>query len=415
MPDGSGRILSAARLRDPMIRAVVALGITEIISWGTTFYLLGSVGEQIARETGWGRTLAFAGMTVGLIAAGVASPTIGRLTDERGARIILTAGSLLAAAGLCAVALAPEPWTYLAGWVVLGLAMRMTLYDASFAAMVQVAPNRGRLAISYLTLFGGFASTVFWPIGYWLAAEYGWRVTLFVFAALHIAVCVPLNWWGLTPRDDDVRGAALPAPPAKHAVDDGPPLAGRERKIAFVLFTVMISANSFVFGAMSAHLISVLMAVGIAAAGAVLLASLKGVAQVAGRAWEVFLAPPMSAVTLGRIAVGLLPLAFLALVLGGASFQLALVFTLLFGVSNGLVTIVRGALPLALFGREGYGAMLGMLATPQLLTNAAAPLAYAAIVDAWGPSGGIAAVFAAAMLSFMCIEAMAWRARRRRA
>jgi len=260
---------------------------------------------------------------------------------------------------------------------------------------------------------GGFASTVFWPVGYWLAAEYGWRATLFVFAGLHLAVCLPLNWWGLTPRADDERGAALPGPSPKHENVDGPMLEGRERGIAFALFAAMISANAFVFGALSAHLISVLQAAGLAAATAVMLASLKGVAQVAGRAWEIFLAPPMSAIALGRLSIGLLPPAFLALIAGGASFEFALVFTLLLGTSNGLVTIMRGALPLALFGREGYGALLGVLATPQLLMNAAAPLAYAAIVDAWGPSAGIATIFAAALVSFACIETLAWRARHR--
>lgn len=415
MPDGSGRVgvteRAATLISDPMYRAVLALGVTQIVSWGTTFYLLGGVGHDIEQNMGWSRSLVFAGMTVGLIAAGAASAYIGRLTDRHGARLIMTTGTVLAALSLVAIGLVSDPWAYLAGWIALGLAMRMTLYDAAFAALVQVTPSRGRLAISYLTLFGGFASTVFWPIGYWLATSLGWRETLFVFAAIQILLCLPLNWWGLGRADPPGTIAPQTERRSKSAALDGPILEGRERKIAMALFAGMISANSFVFGAFSAHPISILEAAGLTATTAVLLATLRGVGQVGGRTWEIFFAPPLSALTLGRLAIVLLPLSIAALIFGAGLFVSALLFTLLLGISNGLVTIVRGALPLALFGPEGYGALLGMLATPQLLMNAAAPLAYAALVDAGGPYAGLSALVVASLISLACMETLAWRAR----
>ena len=123
---------------------------------------------------------------------------------------------LFRSVGLVALSAVSDPYSYLAAWAFLGLAMRMSLYDAAFAALVQVAPSRGRRAISYLTLFGGFASSVFWPIGHALNGEYGWRTTLLVFAAVNLAICLPLHWVGLARREsaDEAVSAATPDPKA---------------------------------------------------------------------------------------------------------------------------------------------------------------------------------------------------------
>lgn len=390
-----------------MLQAVTALGIVEIIAWGTTFYALGVLGGPIAAETGWSRSLVFGGMSVGLLVSSASSTYIGKLIDRYGARHMMALGSALSAAGLVGLSLAYVPAAYLAAWLVLGPAMRLTLYDAAFAALVQVAPSRGRRAISYLTLFGGFASTVFWPIGHWLAETNGWRTTVLVFAALNIA-CLPLIAWGLRRSEQQPRPPSADESTTGDAAPHAEALKGSERLIAMALFATMIAANSFVFGALSAHLVAVLQSAGLAAAAAVGLASLKGAAQVVGRLWEIFYARGLSALGLGRVAISLLPLSFLVLMLGGANFEMALLFTLLLGASNGLVTIVRGAVPLALFGVNGFGAMLGLLATPQLLMNALSPIVFAAIVDAWGPVAGEFALLAAALISMAAMELMSW-------
>src|SRR5262245_16038405 len=175
--------------RDPATHAVVALGFTQIIAWGTTLYALGVLGKPIAADTGWSQSLVFGGLTIGLLVSSAASTTVGRLIDGRGGRLVMSAGSILIAFGLAALSQVTHPYVYWSAWAFLGLAMLMNLYDAAFAALVQVAPSRGRRSISYLTLFGGFASTVFWPIGYELNAAYGWRTTLLVFAAINLCVC----------------------------------------------------------------------------------------------------------------------------------------------------------------------------------------------------------------------------------
>jgi predicted MFS family arabinose efflux permease len=398
--------------RDPATHAVVALGFTQIIAWGTTLYTLGVLGKPIAADTGWSQSLVFGGLTIALLVSSAVSTTIGRLLDRIGSRLVMSVGSILTAVGLVALAQVTHPYAYLGAWAFLGLAMRMTLYDAAFAALVQVTPTRGRRAISYLTLFGGFASTVFWPIGYALNASVGWRTTLLVFAAVNLLVCMPLHWFGLARRDQEGPAQAATDAGAKPA---DPPLEGTPRTIGMVLFGLIGATTAVVFGAMAVHLVPILEATGLALATAVLLASLKGFAQVAGRIWDLTLARKWHPISVGRVSIAFLPLSFLVLMLGGATFWTALAFTLLFGVSNGLVTIVRGAVPLALFGAKGYGAVLGILATPYLLLAALSPAAFALVVERYGYGVGEAIMLGAGLVAFLAMEVMAlWYRRRHR-
>jgi MFS family permease len=395
-----------------MLLPVVTLGITQITAWGTTYYALGVLATPIIEDLGWSRSVVFFGFSVALLAMSAASTTIGKLIDGKGARFVMSVGSILSAAGLLALALVQTETAYLLAWGFLGVAMRMNLYDAAFAALVQVIPSRGRRAISYLTLFGGFASSVFWPIGHYLSQGVGWRNTLLIYAALNLLVCLPLHWYGLSRREAATATEAgdSKASPAKPA---DPPLEGTGRVIGIALFAGIMSINSFVFGALSIHLVPVLEATGLAAAAAVWLASLKGVAQVGGRIVEMTWWRNLHPLSVARIALSLLPLSFVLLMVGGSSFAMALTFTLTMGASQGIVTIVRGAVPLALFGAKGYGAVLGLIATPILLVNALSPPVYALIVDTWGPWVGEAVLLAGAVVGFLGMEATAWWFRNR--
>jgi predicted MFS family arabinose efflux permease len=398
--------------RHPATIAILALGITQIIAWGTTLYALGVLGKPIAADTGWSQSLVFGGLTVGLLVASAVSPLIGRAVDQRGGRWVMSIGSILITVGLVLLSVVTDPYAYLAAWAFLGLAMRMSLYDAAFAALVQVTPSRGRRAISYLTLFGGFASSVFWPIGHALNAAYGWRTTLVIFAVVNLVACLPLHWLGLARRETAEQAeqarAADPAPTAAT-----PPLEGAARKIAMVLFSLIVAASAVVFGALAVHLVPILEATGLAAATAVFIASLKGAAQVAGRVWDLTLARRWHPIDVGRVSVAFIPLSFAVLMLGGSSFTAALAFTLLFGISNGLVTIMRGAVPLALFGPKGYGEVLGILATPYLLLAAVAPAAFAIVVEHSGHAVAEAILLGAGLFSFLGMELMARWYRRR--
>jgi MFS family permease len=334
---------------------------------------------------------------------GAFSTWAGRAIDRYGARPIMTAGVLMVSAGLYALSHVRTEAAYLAVWAFLGVGMRCSLYDAAFAALVQVVPSRGRLAISYLTLWGAFASTVFWVVGHYLNEAGGWRQTLVLFAAINLAVCLPLNWIGLARRESARKAADVAA--GATAADSGT-LQGSRRTIALVLFALVMSLNGFVFSVIAVQLVPLLEAAGLATAAAVWVASLKGFAQFGGRVIEIVFGRRLHAMTVARIAIGILPGALVLLMLSGGSLAVIVAFTLLMGSSQGVITIVRGAVPLALFGSAGYGAVLGLIATPVLIVNAAAPTVFAMIVDRWGWGTGEAVLVACSAAAWVAIELM---------
>lgn len=401
-------------LHHPATAAILALGITQIVAWGTTLYALGVLGKPIAAETGWSQSLVFGGLTVGLLVSSAISAYVGRLIDRQGGQLAMSVGSVLMAIGLVLLSLVNDPYTYLAAWAFLGISMRLCLYDAAFAALVQVTPSRGRRAISYLTLFGGFASSVFWPIGHALNSAYGWRTTLLIFAVANLVVCLPLHWLGLARRETAEQAEVAKAADAAAAAA-GPVLEGAERKLAMMLFSLIVAASAVVFGALAVHLVPLLEATGLVAATAVFIASLKGVAQVGGRIWDLTLARKWHPIDVGRVSIAFMPLSFAVLMLGGASATTAFLFVVLFGISNGLVTIMRGAVPLALFGPKGYGEVLGILATPYLLLAALSPLGFAVVVERFGYGAAEAIMLGAGGLSFVGMELLSHWYRRLRA
>ena len=414
LQDPTVRVGWRARLADPMATAVVALGITQITAWGTSYYCLGVLAGPITRDTGWSRGFVFLGFTVALLVMGIVSSAVGRAIDRRGGRAVMTLGTVLVSAGLFALAHVRSEAAYLAVWAFLGLGMRLCLYDAAFAALVQVAPSRGRQAISYLTLFGAFASSVFWVVGHALEEQVGWRQTLVLFALINLVVCLPLHWLGLARREPAERGGGSAGPAA--ASPDGPPLEGRARSVAIVLFALIMSLNGFVFGVISVQLVPLLEAAGLATAAAVWVASMKGVAQFGGRVVEILFARNLRAITVGRIAVGILPPSLILLLTGTGSLPMVVAFTLLMGASQGVITIVRGAVPLALFGAKGYGAVLGVIATPVLLVNAFSPTAFAWFVDHWGWGTARVSLLVGCSAAWLAMELMSrWYERRRQA
>jgi predicted MFS family arabinose efflux permease len=396
-PQNRGRV-------DPMVVAVNALGITQITAWGTSFYCLGVLAKPIVADTGWPLTTVFLGFSVALLVMGFISTWVGRLIDRLGARAVMCAGTIIVSVGLVALSQVRDPASYLVVWAIVGIGMRCCLYDAAFAALVQVTPSRGRKAISYLTLYGAYASTVFWVIGYYLNEAFGWRGTLIAFAAINLAICLPLNWLGLARRDPPQDTA----PPAKTSTpsSDGAVLEGRMRLIGIVLFALIMSLNGFVFGIISIQLVPLLEAAGLAGATAVWVASLKGHGQFAGRVVEIVFGRNLKAMTIARIAIGVVPASLVLLIVARGDLSQLVAFTLLLGAAQGVITIVRGAVPLALFGAEGYGAVLGVIATPILLVNAFSPAIFALLVDQFGWHTSLYTLFGCAMATWIAIEVM---------
>ncbi len=389
----------------PLWRVITALGITQIIGWGTTYYALGALSIDIAAERGWSKFLIFGAFSVALLVSGFISRAAGRAIDIHGGRRLMALGSGLAALGCLILSQASEPWIYVAGWLVLGPAMRLVLYDAAFPSLAQVAGEKSRRSISYLTLFGGLASTVFWPVSHYLSQAIGWQNTFLAYALLHLLVCLPLHFMVLGRGDDHAVIEDSPPAPATGA----PMLTGPDRTRAMIAFSLVLALNGIVFSAISAHVVPLFEGLGFTAAAAVTLAALIGPSQVASRIGDILAGHHVKTMTLGLIAVGLLPLALVIFAGGGFALWAALVFALLYGMSNGLMSIIKGIIPLSLFGREGYGLVIGTLSMPQLILNAVAPTLFAIVLGEAGPRNGLLIAIVFAALSFL---AMIWLARR---
>jgi predicted MFS family arabinose efflux permease len=375
-------------------RAVPVLGVTEIISWGTIFYTPVLIVPLIAAERGWSMSFAMGGFSVGLLVAGLVSPYVGRSIDRFGGHVVMTIGSLIGALGLALIVHADHWAAYLAVWMVLGVAMAANLYDAAFATLGRIFGGAARRPITALTLAGGFASTVSWPATHFLLESVGWRGTYLIYAALLACISAPLHAFAL-PRhrhDENQAPQADTAAPAKVLPPYGLP---------FILVASAFASYAFVPSGLSAHLLAIFARSGIDAGTVVWIGALFGPAQVGARLIEFSFGRDLHPLWVARFALMVLLCAFAMLLLAGVSTPLAAVFALMFGGANGLITITRGAVPLALFGASGYGRLMGRLAGPFLLMQAAAPLIMAFVVERTSDMAalGLAALFAAAALA----------------
>jgi len=362
----------SADAREPASRLgarITALGIAQIISWGTLFYAIAVLGAAMRAELGLNDAFLFGAYSTGLFVSGAASPAVGRWIDRGHARLALSAGSVLAAVALALLATAQGPWSLSAGFVVSGAAMALTLYDPAFAALHVMSGGFYRRAVTALTLFGGFASTVFWPLALALQQAYDWRVALGVFALLHLVVCVPLH---LAAIPSGTPGTIEATPRASAGAASG-------ERATFAWLAAALAVAAFIAAAVSAHAIGILTAAGLTAAEAVFAGALIGPMQVAGRIVEFTAGRNVQARTVGAIAFVLMALSLLLLALAHGVRAAAFAFAIVYGASNGVMTIARGTVPAELFGRRDFGALLGRLARPQLVARAVAPVTLALV------------------------------------
>jgi MFS family permease len=374
-------------------RAVPVLGITQIIAWGAIFYSPVLTVPLIAAERGWTLSFTMGGFSLGLFVAGLAAPTVGRWIDRYGGHVVMTAGSLTGALGLLGLAKAEHPVAYLAVWLVLGLGLSASLYDPAFATLGRIFGTQARRPITVLTLAGGFASTVGWPTTHFLIGAVNWQGCYLVYAALLVFVCAPLHAFALPRsraiaevRTDGTSGNPVAVLPAQG--------------MTFVLVIAAFAAYAFVPSALSAHLLAIYGRSGIDPTTVVAIGTLFGPAQVLARICELLFGRNLHPLIIARAAVGLLVLAFALLATGGISAPVAAAFALMFGAANGLVTIARGAVPLALFGAVGYGRVIGRIAGPSLFMQSAAPLVLAFVAEHASDAAALAfaATFAAIAL-----------------
>ncbi len=347
-------------------RTVCALGVAQIISWGSLFYTIAVLGTAMRRELGLSDIVLFGSFTAGLFLSGLASPLVGREIDMHGGRRVLACGSLLGTLAMALLATAQGAFSMLAGWLLAGVAMAACLYDPAFATLHQIAGNSYRRSVTALTLFGGFASTVFWPLSQFLLEAIGWRNAFAVYAGLHLLVCLPLHIL-FVPR-------AQPARPVAEAPHAATAMSARNGPV-FAWLATALALAAFLGSAMAAHIIDLLTATGLTARDAVLVGSLIGPMQVAGRIMEFSFGRHLRALAVGTLAFALMAIALAIFAQVRGLWIVALAFAVVYGWSNGVMTIVRGTVPAELFGHRGYGALLGRLARPQFILKAIAPVA----------------------------------------
>jgi MFS family permease len=377
-------------------RAVLVLGVTQIVSWGCIYYTPVLIVPLITAERGWSIAFGMGGFSAGLLTAGLVLPYVGRLIDRLGGHVVMTAGSLIGAVGLILIVNVTSPIAYLAVWAVLGVAMAANLYDAAFATLGRIFGAAARRPITALTLAGGFASTVSWPATHALLERFDWHATYLIYAGVLAFISAPLHAFGL-PRSRAATGA-------RPAVDGDakPARVLPARGGAFLLVAAGFTAYAFVPSGLAAHLLAIFDRAGIAPATVVWIGALFGPAQVGARLIEFAIVRDTHPLWIMRFALGVLLVAFAGLALLGISPATAAVFALMFGGANGLVTISRGAVPLALFGASGYGHLLGRLAGPFLLMQAAAPLLMALVIERVSDAAAMALTAGFAVVALAC-------------
>jgi MFS family permease len=371
-----------------MRRSVVvgALGTAQTLAWGSSYYLPAILADPIARGVGLSRTAIFGLFSAALLLSALLGPSVGRAIDNHGGRGVLALSNLILAAGLVLLGVAKGFGTLALAWSVLGVGMAMGLYDPAFATLTGLYGRAARGPITGITLIAGFASTVGWPLSAFLDAQFGWRATCLIWATLNIVIGLPLNRL-LIPR----------APPPTHAAELTEEASPAPRG-AMTILAFVFAATWFVTGAMAAHLPRLFEIAGAGTTAAIAAAALVGPAQVAARLVEFGALRMVHPLVSARLAAVLHPLGAAILTLLGPGAIIA--FAVLHGAGNGLLTIARGTVPLAIFGPVGYGLRNGIIGAPARAAQAAAPLLFGLLMDRMGM--GVLAISGGLSLSACC-------------
>lgn len=349
---------------------VAALGTAQTVGWASSYYIPAVLAAPMAASFGLAPVWVFGAFSMAMVVSALIGPWAGARIDHKGGRGVLILSNLLFAAGLITLSIATSPVVLFAGWAMMGLGMGIGLYEAAFATLAGIYGKDARGPITSITLIAGFASTIGWPLSGLMFAEWGWREACLGWALLHLCLALPLN--ALLPKGTETMvtpeaEAQQGAPPSQHAL---------------WLLALVFAATCFNSTAMAAHLPGLLQAAGASTAVSIAAGALIGPAQVAARVLEFGILRRFHPLVSARLAAAAHPAAAIGIVVVGA--PAAYAFALLHGAGNGILTIAKGTLPLALFGAHGYGARLGLLNAPARLLQAAAPLIFGAALAKWG-------------------------------
>jgi MFS family permease len=386
-------------------RAIWALGVTQIIGYGTLYYSFSVLAPAIGASFNWSPEWAFGALTVALLAGGFASPLSGHAIDRWGAVPVMTAGSLAVGLALVLLAFSADGFFFAAVLILVEAASTLVLYAAAFAALVQLGGRGAQRSITHLTLIAGFASTIFWPLTAALLSWMDWRSVYLVFAALNLTVCMPLHFWlGKIPRR---APASAPASTSDGQREEATgTLAPRRRVLGFALILAAFAFEGFLLSAVTLQMVPMLAALGLGSS-MVLITTVFGPAQVLSRLINMFFGQALPATSLAIVAAVLLPAGAALLALTAPSTVGAVAFALLFGLGSGLTSIVAGSLPLHLFGRARYGARLGWLSSARQVASAVGPFALAIVMGMAGVTVSLWVAVAVGIIPILIFVAVA--------
>ena len=375
-------------------RLALVLGTTQTLAWATTYYMPTVLTGTVARELSVSTTALLGGFSWSLLLAGLASPAVGRWIDRHGGRDVLILSSLVLALGLVVMAAFPNLIGWYLGWTIAGIGMALGLYDAAFATIGRLLGTAARPVIVGVTLLAGLASTLGWPMGVALVDAVGWRTTLLIYAGINVLINIPMVF-ATVPKEIPT----LPPPPAplQTTVRTGGRMSGAGA--ALVLLSIFFSVRAALSAVFAVHTLTLFQGIGLGTAAAVATAALMGPSQVFGRILEWGFKSWLDPLAASRVGALLLPLGVLGLFLGGP----APLFMVLYGMSNGILTISRGTLPMYLFGAHGYATRLGLLALPPLLCQALAPTLSAPLVASWPATDIFIGMGVIALLAVLCL------------
>jgi predicted MFS family arabinose efflux permease len=369
---------------------IAALGTAQTLAWGSSYYLPAILADAIAHDLGISSNWFFAAFSGSLVISGLLGPRVGRQIDRVGGRQVLCISNLVLAGGLALLGASTSLWMMSAAWLLLGVGMGLGLYDAAFGALGRIYGRDARSAITGITLIAGFASTVGWPLSSLGLETVGWRDTCYAWALAHIVIGLPLNL--LLPRTEMVAVAEGPVVKPHIPIDR-----------TMVLLSFAFAAAWTVTSAMAAHLPRIVEAFGATPAQAVFAGMMIGPAQVGARIMEASLLNRFHPIVSSRLACITHPLG--ACVIGIFGGGAAAAFALLHGAGNGILTIARGTLPLAIFGPENYAYRLGLIGAPSRICQALAPLAFGLLIE---PMGRLVVVVSASLslMALLCLMAL---------
>ena len=384
---------------------IAGLGIGQIASWGTLYYSFPLIAERMGQNLGLSKPEVYGAATIGLLAASVTAYPIGAAIDRGHGRTIMTLGSGLAGLLLLVWSQIASLWALYPLLALLGLAQAMTLYEPAFAVIARRYGSEARRGITALTLWGGFASTVFVPLIQLLLNQLDWRGTLVVLGVINLGLCAPLYLMVVNPKLD-----APPSEPASVTSSEAP-LAGRQavrwaiRQPAFWGLLTAFTVYYATFSGFSFHLYSLLLERGFDTATVVAVLVLLGPSQVAGRIAVWGIAERASVRAIGKVVVLAFPIALVLLLLLPPTFASLAAFATLYGAANGILTIVRGIAVPEMLTREAYGAINSLLVVPATIAKAIAPLGIALL---WAAAGSYDVVLVGILASSTLVVGGFW-------